>query len=332
MFLQLPSSLLKKKEVEKLAKKQKYQIYILLVFVMLAWGLNVTATKIIVSAFTPITITSLRVLTAAISVFIILFFLKKIRIPSKKEFRYIFIASLLNVVCHHYFLSIGLSKTSASNGGLILGLGPILTTIVAFFLLKNRVSFIQLAGIILGLMGVSFIVAVGNGGISDVSIGDIYVFLSIFTQAFSFVMIKKISKTLDPLLLTGYMMLIGSAILFIIGLIQEPNGLSLISTGSLDIWLIFLASAIIATALGHMIYNNAIGKVGVTEAAIFINLSPFFSLVGAFIFLNERITLSQLIGFLFILVGVILGSGAFEEYLRQARRKKNVPYNMKSSL
>lgn len=303
----------------------------LLVFVMLAWGLNVTATKIIVSAFTPITITSLRVFTAAVSVFIILFFLKKIRIPTKKEFGYILIASILNVVCHHYFLSIGLLKTSASNGGLILGLGPILTTIVAFFLLKNRVSFIQLIGIILGLVGVSFIVVLGNGGISGISIGDIYVFLSIFTQAFSFVMIKKISKTLDPRLMTGYMMLFGSAILFIISLIQEPEGLSLVSSGSLDVWVIFLASAVIATAIGHMIYNDAIGKVGVTEAAIFINLSPFFSLVGAVIFLNERITMPQLIGFLFILSGVILGSGALEEYLNQTKRKRNIPYNIKNS-
>lgn len=127
-------------------------------------------------------------------------------------------------------------------------------------------------------------------------------------------------------------MLIGSGILFIISLFQEPNGLKLISNGTLEIWMIFLASAVIATAIGHMIYNGAIGKVGVTEAAIFINLSPFFSLVGAVIFLDEKITLAQLIGFLLILVGVILGSGAIEEFLRQAKQKRSVPYNMKSSL
>lgn len=315
-----------------MAKSQKYRIYVLLIFVMLGWGLNVTATKIIVSAFTPITITALRIFTASICVFIILFFLKKIRIPSKKELRYIVIASLLNIVGHHYFLSIGLSKTSASNGGLILGLGPILVTLVAYFLIKNRISLIQVIGIVIGLTGVAFIVAVGNGGLSGVSIGDVYVFLSIFTQAFSFVMIKKLSDTLDPHLMTGYMMLIGSGVLLLISFIQEPTGFSTIPNGSVGVWMIFFASAIVATAIGHMIYNDAIGKVGVTEAAIFINLSPFFSLVGAFIFLNEMITIAQLIGFLFILVGVILGSGALEEYISHIRRKKKVPYNMNSSV
>ncbi|WP_254842659.1 DMT family transporter [Bacillus sp. MRMR6] len=315
-----------------MAKGPQIQIYILLVFVMLSWGLNVTATKIVVAAFLPVTITALRIFTAAIAVFIILFFLKKIRIPTRSELGYIIIAAFLNVVGHHYFLSLGLAKTSASNGGLILGLGPILTTIAAFFFLKTRITFIQLFGIILGLTGVSFIVLIGQGGISTISIGDVYVFISIFTQAFSFVMIKKISNTLDPRLMTGYMLLIGSGILFLISLIQEPNGLSQLQHGSFGIWVIFLSSAVIATAIGHTIYNYAIGKVGVSEAAIFINLSPFFSLVGAAFILGERITMTQILGFLFIILGVLLGSGALEEFSKHIKKRMNLPYKFKSSI
>jgi drug/metabolite transporter (DMT)-like permease len=308
-----------------LSKSQKYQIYILLVFVMMSWGLNVIALKIIVDVFPPVTITSLRVFTAAVSVFIILFLMRKVRVPTKKEFFYVLVAAFFNVVLHHYFLSIGLSKTSATNGGLILGLGPLLTTIAAFFLLGNRVSFLQFLGIILGLVGVSFIVVVGNGGLSDISTGDVYVFLSILSQAISFVMIKKISKTLDPRLMTGYMLLIGSIILFFISLFREQNGINELSNGSIGVWLVFFASALIGTAFGHMMYNHSIGKVGVSEAAIFINLNPLFALISAVIFLGEVISYSQIIGFLFILSGVILGSGAIDEYIRHSKQKKKGP-------
>nr|WP_042374008.1 DMT family transporter [Neobacillus jeddahensis] len=302
----------------------------LLVFAMASWGFNVIATKIIVTSFKPITITSLRVFTAGICVFIILSFLKKVRLPTKKEAVYITIACFFNVVCHHFFLSMGLSKTTASNGGLILGLSPLLSTIVAFIFLKDRVTLLKIIGILFGLTGVAFIVMIGNkGGISSISIGDIYVFLSIFTQAFSFVMIKKISPTLDPRLMTGYMLVMGSIILFIISLIKEPHGLADIPHGSFGVWMIFLASAIIATAMGHMIYNSSIGKVGVAESAIFINLNPFFSLVGAVLFLNEKISLSHVYGFLFILVGVLLGSGALEEFLHTSRLKKKPFYRGK---
>jgi drug/metabolite transporter (DMT)-like permease len=314
------------KEVKRLAKAQKFRIYMLLVFVMASWGLNVIATKIIVTNFMPVTITALRVFTAGIFVFIILGFLKKVRLPTKRESCYIIFTCLFNVVGHHFFLSLGLSKTSAANGGLILGLGPLLTTIVAFFLLGNRITFIRLLGIMLGLTGVTFIVVIGNGGMSSVSIGDVYVFLSIFTQAFSFILIKKISDTLDPRLMTGYMLVIGAIILFIISLFKEPNGLKGLAHGSVGVWMIFLASAIVATAIGHMIYNSALGKVGIAESAIFINLNPFFSLIGAVIFLNEHITASHIFGFIFILVGVLFGSGALEEILHRSKQKKKLIY------
>jgi drug/metabolite transporter (DMT)-like permease len=319
------------KEGEQLLKTEKYQIYMLLVFVMIAWGLNVIATKVIVTNFEPVTITSLRVFTAGISVFIILFFLKKLRRPSKTEILFIFFASLFNVVAHHYFLSIGLSKTTASNAGLILGLGPLLTAVVAFIFLGTKATIIRIIGILSGLTGVSFIVIEGNGSVSSISIGDAFVFISILAQAISFIMIRKVSNTLDPRLMTGYMLVIGSVILFVISLIQEPNGLQSIQHGSIGIWLIFLGSAVIATAIGHMTYNFAIGKVGVTESSIFINLNPFFALVSAVLFLGEKIYFSHVFGFIFILIGVLLGSGAMEDFIRGRRRrrdkKKPLPIN-----
>lgn len=308
-----------------MTRRQRFEIYLLLVFVMAAWGLNVIAIKVLVSEFAPITVTAFRIFVAAVCVFGILFFLKLMRLPTKQELFYIILASLMNVVGHHFFLSIGLVETSASNGGLILGLGPLLSTIIAFILLKNQVTFLKWLGIFFGLTGITFVVAIGAGGsLSTVSIGDLYVFIAVFTQALSFVIIKKTSHTLDPRLMTGYMLLIGSVVLFVISLWKEPEGIGSFSNGSLGIWMIFLASAIIATAIGQMIYNNAIGKVGVTESAIFINLNPFFALIGAVLLLGEKISVSQVIGFVFILFGVLFGSGALEEFLHQYRLKKTL--------
>ncbi|MGC4377651.1 DMT family transporter [Fictibacillus sp. Mic-4] len=306
----------------ELLKKQ--QIYFVLFCIMIAWGFNVIMTKLLVAEFAPVTMTSFRILTAAASVFIVLFLLKKVRWLTKKEFLYVFISALFNVVGHHYFLSIGLSKTSASNGGLILGMGPLLTTILAILFLGSIVTVTRALGIVLGLTGVAFIVLEGNGSIHGVSIGDLYVFFAILSQAASFILIKKISKTLDPRLMTGYMLLIGSVILFAISAFLEPNGLQTMTKGSPSIWAVFFTSAIVATALGHMLYNYAIGKVGAAEASIFINLNPFFALIGAVLFLGEKIKMAQIVGFLFILFGVILGSGAFEELKRHSKRKHQI--------
>lgn len=275
------------------------------------------ATKVLGAVFMPVTMTAARLFVAGIFLFIFLFMIGSVRKLTTKEFLVVVVGSLFNVVGHHYFLAVGLTQTSASNGGLILGAGPLLTAVMAFLFLRNRLSNLRVLGILLGFSGVAFIVLQGSEGISGVSIGDVFVFLSIFSQAFSFIIISKVSKTLDPRLMTGYMLLIGAVIMFGLSRFLEPNGIqSLFHAPSAGIWVIFFASAIIATALGQMLYNYAIGKVGPSEASVFMNFTPFFSLVGSALFIGERISLTHVIGLMCIVLGVLLGSGAWEEIRR----------------
>ncbi|QGQ46170.1 DMT family transporter [Metabacillus sediminilitoris] len=297
------------------------KIYFVLIGVMFLWGMNVSAIKLLVSDFMPVTITSIRIFVAAMIVFFILFPLKKVRKPKNREWLYIILGAFLSIFVHHYFISEGLAKTSAANGGLILGLGPMLTAILSIVLLKRKPSIIRLVGFLLGGVGVSFTVLAGSGGIHNASSGDFEVFLAILSQAFSFILIKKASETLDPLLLTGYMLLFGSAMLFVTSLLIEPNGLASLQHGSPFIWLMFIFSAVLATALGNMVYNYVIGQIGAAETSIFLNLSTFFSLIGAALFLKEEILPSHFIGLLLIVPGVILGSGSLEELLIRRKEK-----------
>ncbi|KZN98156.1 DMT family transporter [Pseudobacillus badius] len=297
------------------------RIYLSLTVIMLIWGINVSVIKLLVGHFMPVTITALRIFTAAVTVFLTLGLLGKVRMPRGKEWLYIIGGALLSVVGHHYYLSEGLSKTTAANGGLILGLGPLLTAIFSMVLLKQRPTKARLLGFLLGAFGVSFTVLAGSGGIHHGSIGDIEVFLSILSQALSFIIIKKAAESLDPKLLTGYMLLIGSLLLFLISLQKEPGGLASLTGGTPAIWAAFLFSAVLATALGHMLYNRAIGQIGAAETAIFLNLNTFFSLIGAALFLGEALLPAHFIGLLFIVPGVLLGSGSMEELILRRRRK-----------
>ena len=299
------------------------KIYLILTGIMFLWGMNVTALKVIVGNFPPITITSLRVFTAGITVFIILFFFKKVRLPSRKEWIYIIGGGILNVTGHHLFLGLGLKETSAVNGGLILGLGPLLTALMAILFLGKKLTHVRTIGFIFGGIGVSLTVLAGSTGLSGMSLGDFYVFLSILSQAISFIIISKAARTLDPRLLTGYMLVFGSVLLFFIGLWKEPGGLSHIGNGTIGLWSVFFASAIFATAVGHMLYNYAIGITGPAEASIFLTLNTFLSIIFAAIFLDEHITSSHLLGLVFIVSGVIFGSGALEELMLKNRAKRN---------
>lgn len=289
-------------------------VYGLLTFVMLSWGLNVTALKILVVDMEPITMNAFRVFVAGVGVLLMLWLTKSVRKLTLKEFGFLTFISLFNVVGHHLFLSVGLSNTTATNGGLILGLVPILTAIVSIPILKARLSLIKSIGIIVAFFGVSFVVLIGSTGTFSVSIGDAQVFISGFTQAISFALIKKASSKIDARLMTGWMMIIGSMIMFGLSFIFEPHGLSSMATTDVKLWSVFFASALIATAFGHMTYNYAIQRIGPSESAVFINLNPLFALLGGVVFLGEPIYLAQGIGFILVVIGVLCGSGAVEHW------------------
>ncbi|MBM7716964.1 drug/metabolite transporter (DMT)-like permease [Bacillus thermophilus] len=289
-----------------------FLLYILLFVLMIVWGFNVTAIKIIVSHFSPVTITSLRIFLAFLTLSPLLFYRNKIQRLSFKNILMIACVAVFGVLGHHAFLSVGLKYTSAANGGLILGSVPIVTTVAAALFLGDRLTVFRILGLVFGFSGVALIMLAKPGAALQFSIGDIFIFLAVLTQAASFILINKMANSVGSQSLTGLSMLMGSVMLFVLSVTVEPEGLASLKTGTLMAWLVFFASGSIATAMGHLLYNYAIQRIGAGQAALFLNLSPFFSLVGAAVFLGEKIYSIQWIGFLLIVVGVVLGTGFLE--------------------
>lgn len=298
----------------------QWKIYVILTFVMLIWGFNLPSVKYLVSHVDPVTLTAFRILLAGVSVFVILAAVKLLRWPRKSEWKFIFLGSTLNVVAHHYFLSSGLAITSGSNAGLILGTGPMLTAVLVSLIMRSYPSRLQWLGVVIGLAGVAATVLVGSET-TGMNLGDVFVFISILAQVLSYIVISRAAGSMDPRLLTAYMFVVGAVLLFIISLIQEPGEIRAFAEVPPMFWLAFVFSAVIGTAVGHMLYNYSIGQAGPTKAAIFMNLNTLFSLVGASVILGEAITSRHIFGLVLIVIGVLFGSGAAEDLIRKRKKR-----------
>ncbi|WP_246939547.1 DMT family transporter [Bacillus pinisoli] len=303
----------------------KWVLYQLLFWLMVIWGFNVSAIKILVSYFPPALMQGTRILIAGLSVILILWLSKSLKKVSSSNIVGLLIASIVGVVGHHLFLALGLMSTSATNAGLILGLIPLCTSILAMIFLNEKLTVTKSLGILLALIGVYLIVMNKNGGLNDLSIGDLYVFGGVITQAVSFILIKKLTANIESRQMTGMMLVFGSIMLIVISFFTESRENIVFSEVPVYIWGVLLASAIIATGLGHMVYNYAIHKLGAGTTSLFINLSPFFSVVGSFLFLGEQIYAKHIIGFAFIISGVILGTGAVKFRLKGIGSPKQFP-------
>lgn len=289
---------------------------------MAVWGFNLSALVVLVNSIEPITLTAARIFVAGIAVLGITKLTGIFRLPTKNEWKTILIITIFNVAFHHIFLALGLTRTSGVNAGIILGAAPLVTMVLSIIILRNSISRLRALGFLLGFIGILITSLAGAEGMDAVSIGDVMIFLSMFMQAFSFILISKLNPTFDPRLLTGYMLLIGSVFIFIISGLFEGNFAQLAQLFTWKLGGIFLFSAIIATAFGHMTYNFAIKNVGPTETTIFVNLNTLFALLGASLFLGEPILKNHYLGLIFILVGVFIGSGTVD-YLIKRRRLRS---------
>lgn len=189
-------------------------------------------------------------------------------------------------------------------------------------MLKERLSVLRIIGLLIGLIGVSVIVLHGADGHLAINGGDVFIAFAVLTQALSFIFIKQASESMKASLITGYMLLIGSFFLFLFSLVLEPNGLPLLKDGTAVAWGAFLISGILATGIGHFLYNNEIPHIGPGRVSIFNNMTPFFALIGSSLFLNEKILLTQVLAFVLIVVSVILGSGLGDRYLLKRKYKR----------
>lgn len=288
---------------------------------MASWGFNVAALATLVKEIDPITMTAFRIMTAGVMVLILSKLMGIFRLPTKAEWKTIALITIFNVVLHHSFLAIGLTETAGVNAGIILGAAPLVTMMLSIIFLKNKVSKLRVAGFIAGFAGILFTSLAGAGGITAISIGDGYVFLCMVAQAISFILIGKLNPTFDPRLLTGYMLISGSVVIFMLGLWLEQDIAQIGKLFSWKLGSIFLFSAIIATAVGHMIYNYAVKNVGPAETTVFVNLNTMFALIGSAIFLGEPILPYHFVGLSFIIVGVFAGSGTLEYVIKKRRTR-----------
>lgn len=298
------------------------RIYSLLLLVMVAWGFNVSALVVLVRAFDPLTLTAVRIMVAGVAVLLLTRFMGIFRLPTREEGRAIVLIMLFNVALHHALLALGLTKTSGANASIILGSLPLLTMILSVIFLRQSISWARVLGFVLGFIGVFWTSVVTAGGIGQLSSGDGFVFLSILSQAFSFILISRLSPELDPRLLTGYMLLIGSGLLLLLAGVIEGDFSQLTALFDLKLAGIFLFSAVGATAFGHMIYNYAVRYVGPAETAIFANLNTVFALIGSSLFLGETILLAHVIGLLLIILGIFFGTGSFEYIVKKRHERK----------
>lgn len=272
---------------------------------MIFWGLSFIATKQLLTEISPETIIVMRLLLA-IGLLALIIFYRKISFGIDKEnVKKIFVLSAV-AVFHLWIQITGLKFTSASNTGWIIGTAPIFIAILGYFYFKEKLSLSKISGIVIAFAGLIFLIGKGNPFEVDLikNVGDWLVLLSSFTWGVYSIINKKISLNFSPIKTIFYLFVIMLLVILPFN-INKQNLVSILNLSSLG-WFNIMFLGLLCSGVSYVIWAYLLKEMSSVKVGAYLYIEPFITFIGAWILLNEEITLSMLISGLVITFGVYL--------------------------
>ena len=274
------------------------------IFVLL-WSSAFITTLPIVLNSDPFSALAFRFFFVAIC-FLIYSIVKKIKI--KVNFRSLFNSFSTGILFHGFYLGgvfyaifVGLPTSIVA---LIVTLQPILTNILAGYFLNEEVNIYQWIGVVLGFTGAVMVIGFDIGSTLPMK-GLIAAVIALIAITTSTIWQKKISNDI-PLPVNNMYQAIGAVIfhLIIIILIFEDAfiiiNLEFLLAMSHQVFLVSLGAFSI---LMYLIKNNSASK---TVSLFF--LIPAVTATMAWVFLDENLSLVDVIGFIVTSIGVFIST------------------------
>jgi drug/metabolite transporter (DMT)-like permease len=222
-----------------------------------------------------------------------------------KNIKGISLTGFIGLFGFNLFFFLGLMNSSAVNAALIVSLNPALTILFSHKILKTSIKKIQLLGILIAFIGVTFVIL--NGEISNFkslqfNYGDILILIANVFFALHHVWVKKYARTISSLnftLLTSSCCLIGFFILLPI------SGMEVLSTHTTNFWMAIFGIGCLGTALAYFLWQKGVQITGADKAGIYMNIVPLSAALFAILF-KEHLHTYHLIGGLCIVAGLLI--------------------------
>tara|TARA_Y100000816_G_scaffold77217_1_gene52361 strand:+ start:1130 stop:1993 length:864 start_codon:yes stop_codon:yes gene_type:complete len=261
-------------------------------------GFGFVIAKPAMDHFPPILLMGLR-FTFAASILIWWF-----PIP-KKYLKKIFIASLVANTLQYSITYSGLNLIDASAAVLLVQTEVPFGVIFAFFLLREKPTIRSLVGITIAFIGVYILT--GSPNLDGKFIGISLTILGSAIWALGQVMVKPLSKEINPLALVAWLALFSGPLLITISSILDGDTIYYLKNANKYSWLIafylgFIMQPITYGCFYYVLKNNPLYKV----LPIVTMGIPLTGLLAAIFLLGEKPTLELFIGGIIILIGVII--------------------------
>lgn len=266
------------------------------------WGSTAPVSKLILQDVTPWDLVFYRTLIGCLTL-MLLVKIARVSESSKTSFRDLLILSLSGIVAPWLTYNLGLLYVNANHAGLMLGCYPLMTFLVAYFLIGEKLKKVQYAGICVGFTGLIlfFLDKIRLEHNIEWLTGALLIMFAIFCWSIYAAYLKKITISGKSLTITLKMFIISvpfilASVLSIQHNIDIPRELSSI------IGLVWLG--VFPSAVSYYLFNIGSEEVSATIMATSGLLIPIVSSILAYIMLFESFKVIEILGAVLVIVGL----------------------------
>jgi drug/metabolite transporter (DMT)-like permease len=298
--------------------------WLLLIAPFFLWGTAMVAMKGVMDQSSPLFVGTLRIMPAGLLVIVAAVLMGKSQPQGWKAWLWISLFALVDATLFQGFLVTGLSKTGAGLGSVMIDSQPLAVALLAWLLYGEQVRVWGVLGLLVGIAGISciglpdeWIIDWFSGNFAWPALtlspwdtaqaffsrGESWMLLAALSMAVGTVMIQRVSKHADPVMATGWHMLIGGIPLLIGSFLTEANQWQALTLQS---WAAMGYSTVFGSAIAYGLFFWFASKGNLTSLSALTFLTPVFALIFGNLFLAEVLSSIQALGVGLTLVSIYL--------------------------
>jgi drug/metabolite transporter (DMT)-like permease len=282
-------------------------------FICMLFGANAVAIKISLEGLGVFTTAGIRFGIASVAIFLWARFTgRSFEIKTEQVFQLIVIAIIFTAQLSLFYL--GLSKSNASRGTLLVNFQPFFTLFLAhFFIPDDRITKRKIMGILLGFAGVAFVFLEKKGVTSEFNTGDVLILTAAFLWACNAVYTKRIISAFKPFQIALFPMMFSVPFFFLEGVLWDHHMIAFIDFKIIGA---MAYQSLVTASFGFVVWNSLLQRYGAVALHSFIFIMPITGVVLGGLVLGEPITVNILIALVLIVAGILI---------IHYRQKKQIP-------
>jgi drug/metabolite transporter (DMT)-like permease len=248
------------------------------------FGGTLPATRIAVSAIDPLAMTALRTAIAGICALALLIALRR-PLPPRRLWPQLAVAMLCVSIAFPFLMALGMQTVDAAHGGVVLGILPIATALVAVAITHERPRplfwIVSLAG---AALVIAFALRQGGGAISA---GDIFLFAAVAVSSIGYAFSGKLTSQMPGWEVISWVLVMALPISLPAVVLTMPADIGEIA---LKPWLALFYVALFSQWIGFFAWNAGMAMGGIARVSQVQLLQPFITFALAAFFNDETIT------------------------------------------